>query len=229
MSDSYNDFHDVKQKIFKGYFTCIDMFEWMFKKKSVKRVEEDTKKGFEKVREDISGVGKWIKHLNSEKEEQKNQINDIKEDLSSIKEEIEGIKNMISIMGNVKNFKQPRLSKQLLNKQTAVEAVQTAVQTAVYTPNLDQFSISERAIIWVLLNSDMKLSYEDIAAMLGKEKSTVRSQINAIKQKSEIIEEYIERNGKKRVFIPENIREIMLKKSKVRVSNVKKRQKDEKN
>ena len=93
-----------------------------------------------------------------------------------------------------------------------------SVQTAVQTPNLDQFSVTERAIIWILLNSEMKLSYDDISSILGKERSTIRGQINAIKSKSEgLIEEIIEKNGKKRVFIPEKMREKLLKKTKVRV------------
>jgi hypothetical protein len=58
--------------------------------------------------------------------------------------------------------------------------------------------------------------------MLGKEKSTIRGQINAIKQKSEVIKESVEKNGKKRLFIPEEIKEKMLKKAKVRVSSSKK-------
>ncbi|MEK6829935.1 MAG: hypothetical protein AABY15_07485, partial [Nanoarchaeota archaeon] len=107
---------------------------------------------------------------------------------------------------------------QVFNKQQGVYAVQTGVQTAVQTPKLDQFSITERAILWVLLNTDMKLSYDDLASMLGKERSTIRGQISRIKQKSDaLIEEITEQNGKKRVFIPENIKENMLKKTKVRV------------
>ena len=54
--------------------------------------------------------------------------------------------------------------------------------------------------------------------MLGKTRATVRGQINSIKQKSEgLIEEVIEKNGKKRVFIPDYIKEILLKNAKVRV------------
>ena len=69
----------------------------------------------------------------------------------------------------------------------------------------------------------MKLSYDDIGAIMGKERSTIRTQINGIKQKSEnIIKEMIEKNGKKRVFIPEEIKEKLLKKSKVRVKSRKK-------
>ena len=73
----------------------------------------------------------------------------------------------------------------MFDKQTGVYAVQTGVQTGVQTPNLDQFSVTERAIIWILLNSDMRLSYDDLAAILGKERSTVRGHLNRIKQKSE--------------------------------------------
>ena len=199
------------------------MFEWLFgNKKEVERVEEDTKKSFELVKKDIHSLSAWIKHLDSEKKLQKKEFDEVKEILSTLQSEIEGMKNVVSIMGNIKNMGSFRQVKQLSNKQTAVQVVQTAVQT----PNLEQFSITERAILWVLLNTDMKLSYEDVAAMLGKERSTIRSQINAIKQKSEgLIEELIEKNGKKRVFIPENMREILLKKAKVRVGKQKKSQK----
>ena len=63
----------------------------------------------------------------------------------------------------------------------------------------------------------MKLSYEDLAAMLGKRKTTVRGQINAIKQKNEgLIEEIVGENNKKRVYIPEKIKEMLLKTQKTR-------------
>ena len=194
------------------------MFGWFFRKKDVEQLKEETKKGFDAVKKDISSIGEWIKHLNSKENKQDEEIKELKEILSSVNDELENLKNVLSIVTELKpksNFKTP---KQLLNKQTAVYAVQTAVQIAVQTPNLDDFSITERAIIWVLLNSEMKLSYDDISAILGKEKSTIRGQINAIKSKSEgLIEEVVERNGKKRVFIPEKMREKLLKKTKVRV------------
>ncbi len=203
------------------------MFGWIFRKKEVENLKEDTKKSFEAVKKDISSVTDWIKHLNSENDSLKNQINELKELLSSMDEEIEGVKNVVNIMNEPKTkqlFKTPTYKN---NKQTAVYAVQTPVQTGVQTPNLDYFSITERAIIWILLNTDMKLSYSDLAAMLGKEKSTIRGQINSIKQKSEsLIQEVIEENGKKRVYIPEHIKEKLLKKSKVRVRKAKKSKKN---
>ncbi|MBS3076534.1 hypothetical protein J4481_02215 [Candidatus Pacearchaeota archaeon] len=202
------------------------MFGWFSNKKDVSKVREDTLKGFEAVKKDMSSISDWIKHLDSEKQTHRADINELKDVLSSIQEDMENLKNVVSLisgLGNKQVFKTPgRLS----NKQTAVQAVQTGVQTGVQTPKLEQFSVTERAIIWVLLNTDMKLSYDDLSAMLGKERSTIRGQINSIKQKNEeLIQEVIEKNGKKRVFIEEELKEKMLKKSKVRVKIGKKEQK----
>ncbi len=201
---------------------------WFSKKKEIESLKKDAKNSFDSVKKDIHAINGWINFLESEKNSHKKHIEDIKDDLSSIREDLSNLKNIISFMGELKMSKVSKTSKQLFNKQTAVYPVQTAVQTAVQTPNLSHFSITERAILWVLLNTDMKLSYDDIAAMLGKERSTIRGQINAIKQKSEsLIEEEIEKNGKKRVFIPEEMKEKMLKKTKVRVGKERKSKKSE--
>ena len=194
------------------------MFGWFRKKKDIDVLKEETKKGFDAVKKDISSVGKWIEHLDSGQKTQENDMDELKETLSTIYSEIEGLKNVLSVMNDLKPKQLFKTPTQLSKKQTAVYTVQTGVQTGVQTPNLEQFSVTERAILWILLNSDMKLSYDDLAAMLGKERSTIRGQINTMKSKSEgLIEEIIEKNGKKRVFIPEKTREKLLKKVKVRV------------
>ena len=208
---------------------------WLFAgKKRLEEVREETKKGFDSVKKDIVSVSGWIKHLDSEKDLQKKDILEIKEVLSSVQEEIEGLKNVLSIMNDFNTnsmFKQPfKTNKRALDKQTAVYSVQTSVQTDVQTPNLSGFSVTERAILFILLNTDMKLSYDDFASMLNKEKSTIRGQINTIKSKSEsLIEEIVEKNGKKRIYIPDKIKEKLLKKQKVRVKGNKKDQKNQEN
>jgi len=54
--------------------------------------------------------------------------------------------------------------------------------------------------------------------LLGKERATIRGQVNGIKQKVPgIIEEIIEKNGKKRVFVIPEVREKLSKYAKVRV------------
>ena len=147
------------------------MFGWFSWKKESKKIRDDTKTGFEFVKKDISSLTGWIKHLDSEKNIQKRDIDQIKYDLASIKNEIESIKNVISIMNNLKPKRVFKTNRGLLDKQTPVYAVQTGVQTGVQTPNLDQFSVTERAILWILLNADMKLGYDDLSTILGKEKA----------------------------------------------------------
>jgi chromosome segregation and condensation protein ScpB len=61
------------------------------------------------------------------------------------------------------------------------------------------------------------LSYDDLAAMMGKSRATIRGQINSIKQKNEnLIQEIVEKNGKKRLFIEEEIKEKILKNVKIK-------------
>jgi len=72
------------------------MFNWLFKKRDADDIKSSTRKGFEDVKKDISSVNGWIRHLDSERNIQKMEIETIKDDLSSIKSELEGIKNVLS-------------------------------------------------------------------------------------------------------------------------------------
>ena len=205
------------------------MFWWKSKKR-VKSLEEKTEKGFKGVKDDMDKVAKWIKHLDKKDKQLFDVIYTIKEEISTIKKDVDGLREAVDIISEEhEEQKNKQVFKKLpvLDKQTAVEDVQEAVQTAVQTDNfyeiLKQLSNNEKLLIYTLLNSDMKLSYEDLARLLGKERSTVRGQINMIKQKSEgWVEEVIEKNGKKRVFIPEEIKEKLQKYAKVRVKKKKK-------
>jgi biotin operon repressor len=204
------------------------MLEWLFgKKKSVEKLEEDVQNSFSLVKDDIDKIGSWIKHLHKQDQGHQEDINSVKDDLSTIKRELESLKDVMSMADErvVKQlFKTPRA---VLKQQRAVEAVQIPVQTPVQTGVLDSFSMMERALFAIMLNSDLKLSYDDLAVMLGKSRATIRGQVNAIKQKSEgMIEEIIEKNGKKRVFVPDEVKERMLKSVKVRVRNGKKDKKE---
>lgn len=193
------------------------MFGWSIKK--VKKEEFDEHKkavqtALNNAKQDVLNLSKWIEHLDNKDSGLKGDIEDVYEELSSVKNELEELKNLVSLSVNRGLLKQPQTA---VGKQTAVYAVQTAVQTAVQADFLDRLSISERALVMILLNSDLKLSYEDLAAMMGKDSTTVRGQLNSIKQKCEgLIEEQIEKNNKKRLYIPERIREKLLKKVKVR-------------
>ncbi len=200
------------------------MFEWLFGGSRVKKLEEKTEKSFSAVKEDIEGVTKWIKHLDRRDKQLFDLLEMFKQELSSINDEIGSLREGVGLAVDVGVDKQLSKKMAVYDKQTAVEGVQNAVQTAVQTGNfygiLKGLSSSERLIVMTLASNSegMKLSYEDLAMLLGKEKSTIRGQINSIKQKSEgLIMESSEKNGKKRLFVPEKVREKLAKYAKVRV------------
>ena len=196
------------------------MFGFFSKKRKIKELEESTKKSFENVKKDLTKFNEWVEYLDGKDQERVDEISQIKNSIEELKNEMEGLKNVFSFFGeglSKQLSKQPQTS---ADKQTAVQVVQTAVQTAVQTPILSNFTVMERAIVWALMNSEIKLSYEDLSAILGKSKSTIRGQINTIKQKSEnLILEARENNNKKRLYVPEKMKEIILKEVKVRVKS----------
>jgi uncharacterized protein YjgD (DUF1641 family) len=203
----------------------FNFFKKKVEKDDFEQFKQAVQTGFNNVKQDIGKTSTWIKHLDSKDSGLKEDLFEVKEELSSIKEELESLKNMISIMGKGGVFKQRQT---VFNKQTAFNTVLNTVQTGVQTAILDNLSTTERAIVFVLLNSDMKLSYADLAAMLGKRSATIRGQINSIRQKSGgLIEEIITENNKKRVFIPEKIKKVLMKKSRVRAENREEKDKED--
>ena len=193
-------------------------------KKRVDVLRTEVQDSFNHVKKDFNKVGEWIKHLDDKHTSHKDEISDIKDQLLTIHEDLIELKDFVSFFG-------PQISKNLSKqsspsgiKQSIPSDVQTGVQTGVQTNILDNLTVMERAIVWALLNADMKLSYEDLAALLGKDKSTIRGQINTIKQKnSNIIMESREANGKKRLYIPDEIRNIVMKSVKIKVKESKNR------
>ncbi len=198
----------------------FNLFSKKAKKEELEQLKQAVQTGFNSAKQDISKLSVWVKHLDSKDSQLKYEAFELQEEISRMKEEIEYLKNLVSVAPNRALFKQGQT---VFNKQTASNGVLNSVQTGVQTAFLDNLSTTERAIVYVLLNSDMKLSYEDLAAMLGKDRATVRGQINTIRQKSEgLIEEIIGENNKKRVYIPEKIKEVLLKSKKAR-EKIKKR------
>jgi len=207
------------------------MFNWLFRK--VKKEDFEHHKwavqtALNSCKQDILNIGRWVKHLNSTDENIKEDVEVIKEELATIKNELDEIKESFVDKNEVEIiplFKQRQTSK---HKQTADYGVQTAVQTTVQAAFFDKLSISERALIGILLNTDMKLSYEDLGAMTGKDSTTIRGQINAIKQKVPgLVEEQIEKNNKKRLYVPEKIKGILLRRAKIRGKRAKNKENEE--
>jgi hypothetical protein len=195
---------------------------WFFSKKDGKKLEEKTKESFDSVKKDFDAVGRWVKHLDRNDKQLFDLMYSLKQEIASIREEVEAMREGLDLVSEEEEDKQVFKNLPVLNRQTSVEEVEEVVQTPVQTDNvygtLKGLSGNERLLVYTLMNNEMKLSYEDLALLLGKERSTVRGQINSIKQKRDgLIQEMVEKNGKKRVFIPDEIREKMRKYAKVRV------------
>lgn len=183
-------------------------FFWFGRKKEEKGAHQELKNHIEHLTKEVSKAGDWIKHFNSRGDKHEFSLSEMDNRLSTVESDISEIKEFISFFGP-KLFKQRQTA---VHKQTPVYGVQTSVQTAVQDGFLRHLTTMERAIVWVLLNTDMKLSYDDVASLLGKDRATIRGQINSIKQKSEgLVEEVIEKTGKKRVYVPEGIKSSLLK------------------
>jgi len=192
----------------------LGFFTKKAEKEDVDQLKNAVQTGFTKVKQDLNSYSQWIKHLDGNHTSLNNEISGLKDELATVSEELENIKNMLAIVGKGSFYQQ---SPTVFNKQAASVDVLNSVQSTVQTVFLDNLTTNERAIVFVLMNSDLKLSYEDLAAMLGKRKSTIRGQVNSIKQKSEgLIEEIVGENNKKRVFVPEQTRDLLLKSNKVR-------------
>lgn len=190
------------------------------------KLKEDVRASFESVKQDVKKVGIWIHHLNDQDKKQDKQLDELFDKISEIQADINDIKSFVS-------FFDTRISKQVfkhrqtaVGKQTRVEHVQTPVQTVVQTAFLKHLSVMERAIVWTLANSpeNMKLSYQDVATILGKDTSTIRGQINNIKQKSEdLINESLDKQGKKRYWIDDDVKEMIFSEVRNKTKNLKKR------
>ena len=194
----------------------MGFFDWLFGKKRGEKFEEEVRHSFANVKRDIHKVSKWLSHFHDKHKSHEQGFSEVNKRLEKVEGDLEDVKNFVEFFvaeTSIGPFKSPfkRLSKRV---QTPVQTgavqtpVQTAVQTGIQTSTLKGLTMMERVVLVVLLNSKQKLSYDDVAVLVGKDKSTVRGQINNIKQKSEgLISEITEPSGRKRFFIEEKIKE----------------------
>ncbi len=192
------------------------MFMFIRKRKFFE-LKKEISDSFENVKKDFSKVGKWINLIDDKSKKYDDNFKNIHEELSNLKNTFNELSEKIYISGsNIFS------NKQSLKKQTTTTTVQTAVQTAVQMDEIDKLTIMERAIVFALINSNLKLSHDDLSVMFGKSKSTIRGQINSIKQKIfGLIDEYTEPSGKKRIYISDKNRDLITKKAKIHIKNMK--------
>jgi len=189
----------------------FDMVFWFFKKrdahahKRIDEMHEILKNSFSNLKNDMNHVSDWMKYSKKKDTDDDKKLDNLNSRLDELEQ----------LFG--------QLQTDIRSKQTSVH-VQTPVQTGVQTQKaskkdyydglevaLRNLTTMERTVVWMLLNTDLKMSYDDMCVALGKDKSTLRGQINNIKQKAEgLVSEFSEPNGKKRFYINDELREHLL-------------------
>ena len=185
---------------------------WFFGKKEDKiheKISELNNKiedSFSNVKDDMENFGKWVTHFNHKHKGHEGELENVKFRLESVEKTLEDMWTAVQTA-----VQTGRVSKQ---PQTDSRPKQLSVQRNL--ESLKSLTAMERVVVWSLLNTDLKMSYDDLCVVLGKDKSTLRGQINNIKQKNEgLINEYIEKDGKKRFYIDTKLKnEVLLKVSK---------------
>lgn len=211
-------------KIYKEMWLAIVKMWYPFRhKKNIEELKSDVQESFSHVKKDFNKVGEWISHLDEKHASHEGDLSILKDQLLNIQNDLLEIKDFISFFGPQVSGDPSKQTQTISTKQAPRGIVQTVVQTDVQTDVLSNLTVMERGIVWALLNSEMRLSYEDLAALLGKNKSTIRGQINIIKQKNEgLIMESRELSGKKRLYIPDEIKNSIIKSVKVKIKQSKK-------
>lgn len=163
------------------------------------------KNSFSNIKKDFEHVISRVDHLHSKKDEHHNKLDKLDKRLREIEVFFEMMKEK-----EAEFIHKGALSKQSVQTgRTGV--VRTAVQTPVFQTGflgkLKSLTPTERNLVWSLVNTDLKLSYDDISVVIGKDKSTVRGLMNSVRRKyDDIVSEATEENGRKRFFIEEDIK-----------------------
>lgn len=187
----------------------------------INNINKNLHNSFTNIKKDMDEVGEWITHFKERHDKHDDKLEKINKRLEGVEE---GLEKMREIWTRVQTGVQTRVQTRV--QKTDVRLKQMSVQ-ANTLEKLKNLTFMERGIVWVLLNSDIKIGYTDLFTALGKDKSTLRGQINNIKLKSPgLIKEEVENDGTKKFYIEEKAKsEILQSAKKVEVRSEKRRRK----
>ncbi len=164
---------------------------------------------FSRIKQDILSVNEWVGDLHKHKSKHSEVIENLDSRLSYIESFID---ELVS--------KQTHVQTKDLSKQTPTDGRSKRTSVHVQTEILEELrrlTPMERSLVWALLNTDLRLSYGDLARVLGKDESTVRGQVSNIRKKTDdLVSERSEINGQKRFYIEERVKSKILRDYKVK-------------
>jgi hypothetical protein len=166
---------------------------------------------FKNIKRDFKNMADWISHFDVSKKSHSEKIKDLDERLKTIEILLKDKQEFLDL-DRLSKQTPVRFKRTSVRVQTAVQTARGGVQTGELSVILKSLTMMERALVWTLLNTNLKLNYNDLSLVMGKDRSTIRGQVNNIKRKSEdLIREIVESDGSKRFYISEDIKNTFLK------------------
>ncbi len=157
------------------------MVWWLFKKRDnleqkFDNLHNSLHDSFSNIKRDVDTVNKWLGHFKNRHHEHDQKLELLSQRISTIEEFLEdipdvwkGVQTAVQTGGVSKQLQTdsrpnncPKLSKQLSKQYEEMTLIE----------KIRKLTIMERAVVWALVNTDLKLSYEDLGKALGKDKST---------------------------------------------------------
>jgi DNA-binding CsgD family transcriptional regulator len=179
-------------------------------------IKESSVRHKSEVFEAISGISKWVDHLNRENRTLKEEVLELKAKIRhELKEDFknyhETLFNYVSLRLDDKSHKE-KLKEELLTelrseiitfdakkpKQGIInEESSKGINNVMHYNASIELTNPEKELLNLFFNENKPLTYETIAKKLNKSLNTVRVYMNSLKSKKEIIEEFITPNGTK--------------------------------
>lgn len=180
--------------------------------KKIDDLHQSVSFSFSNIKRDMDSVGNWITHFNEKHERHDENFDKVHKRLQKVEQELGEMKEVWTRVQTRVQTGQTRVQTRV--GQTDVRLKQMSVQ-ANTLEKLKNLSVMEKQLMWILLNSEIKMSYDDLFVVLGKNKSTLRGQINNIKLKSpDLIKEAVENDGTKKFYVSDNVRDQILGRAK---------------
>lgn len=191
------------------------MFFWLKKKdynnlgEKFDNIHSSLHKSFLNVKMDVTHLIAKIDKINEDHIMKKSEIEELNKRVNQIEQIIDHMFNQKTrVFGQPFEVKQTNIGFKQPNSFIRTDN-QMDRKGDKWTRN---FTPMERTIINILLNTDMQLSYDDLSVMMGRDKSTIRGQMNNIKMKNELlVTEIVQKDGKKRFYVEDRLKSEILR------------------
>ncbi len=187
---------------------------------------------------DIDNINRWIDHLHDLSKDQEKYMKDLEKNISSAFERYNKylvdiyriVADQQSLIRKREESVQARPEMRLdaqteASRQKKDDSATSLSQTKTpigqgYDDGAKPISYysdilthSEKRILAELCNTDMKLSYKDLAVVLGVSPNTAKNHVCHIRNKGFPIKEADDSKGVKRYYVPDNMKKVLLSKN----------------